>query len=167
LVEREKNISGTFRIFKMLQDQNLDFDIVIAGGEGEELNTAKKLAEQLKLSNITLTGNLQPEKISELMQSSSALVLFSNYEGMPVVALEALSCGVPVFATKVGQLPFIIKKEFGVLVDKGTEEEAVNALQRLFQNKYSFNFKAMHEFVLHHASYEAVGKQMNEFYKNL
>jgi glycosyltransferase involved in cell wall biosynthesis len=167
LVEKEKNISGTFRIFKKLQDQNLDFDIVIAGGDGSELAAAKKLAEHLKLKNISFTGNLHPEKISELMRGGSALVLFSNYEGMPVVALEALSCGLPVFATKVGQLPFIIKEEFGVLVDKGNEEEAVRALEKLFQKKYAFNSKAMHDSVLHYASYEAVGKQMNEFYKDL
>lgn len=101
------------------------------------------------------------------MQKSSALVLFSNYEGMPAVVLEALSCGLPVFATKVGQLPFIIKEEFGVLVDKGEEDEAVKALEKFFQNKYIFNSKDMHDFVVKHASYEAVGKQMNEFYKTL
>lgn len=167
LVEKEKNISGTLRIFKKLQDQDLDFDIVIAGGDGNELSNAKKLSEQLNLKNITFTGNLHPEKISELMRSSSALVLFSHYEGMPVVALEALSCGLPVFATKVGQLPFIIKEEFGVLVDKGAEEEAMKALEKLFENKYKFDPKAMHDFILHYASYEAVGKQMNEFYKAL
>ncbi len=165
LVEKEKNINGTFRIFKKLQDQDLDFDILIAGGDGNELSTAKKLSEQLNLKNITFSGNLHPEKVSELMRNSSALVLFSNYEGMPAVALEALSCGLPVFATKVGQLPFIIKEEFGVLIDKGAEEEAVKALEKLFQNKYKFDSKAMHDFVLQYASYEAVGKQMNEFYK--
>lgn len=167
LVEKEKNISGTFRVFKKLQDQNLDFDIVIAGGDGNELSYAKKLAEQLNLKNISFTGNLPPEKISELMQKSSALVLYSNYEGMPVVALEALSCGLPVFATKVGQLPFMIRDEFGVLVEKGNEDELVGALKKLFTTQYSFNSNTMHEFVVKNASYEAVGKQMNEFYKDL
>lgn len=167
LVEREKNISGTFKTFKKLQDQNLDFDIVIAGGDGAELNSAKELAGQLKLKNISFTGNLPPEKISELMQTSSALVLFSNYEGMPVVALEALSCGLPVFCTRVGQLPFFIREEFGVSVEKGNENEMVDVLKKLCNGKCSFNPTAMHEFVVKHASYEAVGKQMNEFYKAL
>ncbi|MBK7666421.1 MAG: glycosyltransferase [Sphingobacteriaceae bacterium] len=167
LVEKEKNISGTFRVFKKLQEQNLDFDIVIAGGDGNELSSAKKLAEDIKLKNISFTGNLTPEKISELMQKSSALVLFSNYESMPVVTLEALSCGLPVFCTKVGQLPFMIRDEFGVLVEKGNEEELTDTLKKLFSKQYSFNSTAMHEFVVKNASFEAVGKQMNEFYKDL
>ena len=167
LVEKEKNISGTFNVIKKLQDQNLDFDIEIAGGAGDGLANAKNLANKLNLKNITFTGELPPEKISELMQKSSALVLFSNYEGMPVVALEALSCGLPVFGTNVGQLPFMIREEFGVLVEKGNEGEFADALKKLFTNSYNFNSTAMHEFVVKNASYEAVGKQMNEFYKAL
>jgi glycosyltransferase involved in cell wall biosynthesis len=167
LVEKEKNISGTLRVFKKLQEQNLDFDIVIAGGAGDGLLNAKNLANKLNLKNITFTGELPPEKISELMQKSSALVLFSNYEGMPVVALEALSCCLPVFATKVGQLPFMIRDEFGVLIENGNEDELVGALKKLFNKEYNFDSAAMHEFIVKNASYEAVGKQMNEFYRNL
>jgi len=167
LVEKEKNISGTFRVLKKLQENKFDFDIIIAGGSGNELEAAKKMAEQIKLSNITFVGNLPPEKISELMQSSSALILFSNYEGMPVVALEALSCGLPVFATKTGQLPGIIKDEFGVLVEKGNEEQMFSVLKKAIWKEYNFNQKAMHDFVQQHASYEAVGKQMNDYYKEV
>ena len=167
LVEKEKNISGTFRVIKKLQDRNLEFDFIVAGGDGNELVATKKLAEQLKLNNITFTGNLPSEKISELMQKCRALILFSHYEGMPVVALEALSCGLPVFASKVGQLPSMIKQEFGVLVNEGDERELLEALEKLFSKSNNFNSTAMRDFVLHNASYEAVGKQMNEFYKNL
>jgi glycosyltransferase involved in cell wall biosynthesis len=167
LVEKEKNVSGTFRIFKELQEQNLDFDIVIAGGSGAELHSAKKLAEQLQLKNISFTGETTLEKIAELMQSSNALILFSNYEGMPVVTLEALSCGLPVFATNVGQLPQMIRGEFGVLTDVGNESQMIEALKKLFSREYNFDHKSMHEFVQQHASFEAVGKQMNDFYKEI
>ena len=167
LVEREKNISGTFKVLKKLQDAGYDFDLVVAGGEGVELYNAKKLAQELKMSNIKFTGNLPPEKIAGLMQQSGALVLFSNFEGMPVVALEALSCGLPVFATKVGQLPFIIKEEFGDLCDAGDTKEMYHLLESYFEGKYKFNAQAMRQFVLQYASYEAVGKQMNEYYKEV
>lgn len=167
LVEKEKNISGTFKVFKKLQEQGLDFDIVIAGGSGAELDNARKLAEQLKIKNINFTGNLPPEKVSELMQASSALVLFSNYEGMPVVVLEAMSSGLPVIASNVGQLPQIIKNEFGVLVERGKEEQMTEALKKLLSAQYHFNSAAMHDFVIKHASYEAVGKQMNDYYKEV
>jgi glycosyltransferase involved in cell wall biosynthesis len=167
LVEKEKNISGTFRVIKKLRDNNHNFNFIVAGGSGNELEVAKKIAQQIKSDNITFTGNLPPEKISELMQQSNALVLFSHYEGMPAVALEAMSCGLPVFASRVGQLPFMTNDGFRVLVNEGNEEELFKALEKLFSNSYNFNTTGMREFVLQHASYEAVGKQMNEYYKTL
>lgn len=167
LVEREKNISGTFQVFKKLQEQQLDFDIVVAGGSGTEFSNARKLAAQLQLKNITFTGSLPPEKISELMQKSTALILFSNYEGMPVVVLEAMSCGLPVLVSRVGQLPFIIRNEYGVLVDKGNKSQMIEAIRKLFSGEYKFEPEGMRKFVELHASYEVVGRQMNDFYETI
>jgi L-malate glycosyltransferase len=167
LVEREKNISGTFKVLKKLQDAGYDFNLVVAGGDGVDLYNAKKLAGELKLHNVKFAGNLPPEKIAELMQQSGALILFSNFEGMPVVALEALSCGLPVFATKVGQLPFIIKEEFGGLCDAGDPKEMYQLLENYFEGKYKFNSQAMRQFIMQYASYDAVGKQMNGYYKEV
>jgi glycosyltransferase involved in cell wall biosynthesis len=167
LVEREKNITGTFKVLKKLQDDGYDFDLVVAGGEGEDLDKAKKNASDIKLNNVQFTGNLPPEKVAELMQQSGALILFSNFEGMPVVALEALSCGLPVFATKVGQLPFIVKEEFGDLCDAGDSKEMYQLLENYFEGKYKFNSQAMRQFIMQYASYEAVGKQMNDYYKEV
>jgi glycosyltransferase involved in cell wall biosynthesis len=121
----------------------------------------------LHLKNVQFTGNLAPERIAALMQQSDALVLFSHFDGMPVVALEALSCGLPVLATKVGQLPFIIKEEFGLMCDAGDEHEMLQVLEDFFEGKYKFNPEAMRQFILQYASYDAVGKQMNDLYKEI
>lgn len=164
LVEREKNISGTLKALKALQDKGFDFDTVIAGGEGEELSKAKQLAKQFGLKHIEFTGVLSPDKIALQMQSASALILFSHFEGMPVVVLEAISCGLPVIASKVGQLPYMITNEFGVLVDVNNEAQLLKALEAVCSNSTNFNKAAMREFVLKHASYEAVGKQLSDFY---
>ncbi len=167
LVEREKNITGTFRVLKKLHDKNYKFTLDIIGGSEETIAAAKAYAASLNLQNIHFFGPLPPEKISWHMQQSNALVLFSHYEGMPVVALEALSCGLPVVATKVGQLPHIITEKTGTLVETDNEEQMFNALENLFSNKNNFDPKAMRDFILQNASYEAVGKQFWEFYKDL
>ena len=106
----------------------------------------------------------KPDVVARYMQQSTALVLFSHFEGMPVVVLEALSCGLPVFASKVGQLPNIITSEFGVLVDVNNQNQLISALEKLFQSEYQFNSAAMRDYVIKHASFYAVGKQMNDFY---
>lgn len=167
LVDREKNIAGTFRVIKKLQNKGYEFDLIIVGGSEETISAAKESAKTLQLKNINFLGSLPPEKVSALMQQCDALVLFSFFEGMPVVALEALSCGLPVIASKVGHLPFLINDSFGKLVDVANDEQMFIALENLILYKYNFDPAAMREFILKHASNEAVGKQLWEYYKAL
>lgn len=164
LVEREKNISGTFEVVKSLQDKGYDFDFVVIGGDGEELNIAKQVAANFNLKNIVFTGVLAPQKVAEHMQQSSALLLFSNYEGMPVVVLEALACGLPVFASKVGQLPFMITDEMGALINPKDKSGLISVIEKLFIGDYKFKPEVMRDFILKHASSDAVGKKMHSFY---
>ena len=73
---------------------------------------------QLNLSAnaIQFTGMLPYEEVARLMRNSDAFVLFSLYENMPCVVLEALCCGLPVITSDVGGLKEVINQENGVLV---------------------------------------------------
>jgi glycosyltransferase involved in cell wall biosynthesis len=98
------------------------------------------------------------------MNRCHALLLFSYFEGMPVVALEALACGLPVFASEVGQLPYIIQEGFGKLVKPNHTHEFSEQLALFMQNQLIINSKSMLEFIEQHASYKAVGSQMAKHY---
>ncbi len=163
LVEREKNLTGTFSALKKLQNKGLDFDLIIVGGNDDSITQTKQLQKQIGLTNISYKGHQSPEKISDLMNQCHALLLFSHFEGMPVVALEALACGLPLFASEVGHLPQMISNDFGKLAN--TVEEFEKHLENFILGNYSFNPEAMHQFILNHASFEAVGKQLFDFYK--
>mgnify|MGYP001264896575 CR=1 FL=1 len=102
--------------------------------------------------------------VKVLMNQCHALLLYSHFEGMPVVALEALACGLPVFASEVGHLPNIIRSEFGTLCEKNNSELFAEQLETIFTGKHSFDEKAMRDFVIQNASAEAVGKQLYNSY---
>ncbi|MBA3681137.1 MAG: glycosyltransferase [Bacteroidetes bacterium] len=164
LVEREKNISGTLRVSKKLQAAGNDFDLVIIGGEEELVSYYKKEATQLQLKNITFTGKKTQAEIAIYMQQAQALILFSNYEGMPVVVLEALATGLPVFATKVGQLPNMITNEFGKLVAVKDEATLEKELDLFLKGNTKFDSQKMIEFISQNASQEIVGKKLAGLY---
>ncbi len=165
LVEREKNLHGTFLALKLLQQKHFEFDVLIVGGNTENTEALKQFQNSIGLNNITYKGVQNANTISELMNQSHALLLFSHYEGMPVVALEALACGIPVFATSVGALPEIIQDDFGKLVSINNEKEIAHLLENFLLNKFSFNEDKMQSFIQKNASVDAVGNKMFEFYK--
>jgi len=62
------------------------------------------------LDNTVLIGRVNPKIINRYYYASDLLILPSHTEGLPNVILEALSCGLPVVATPVGEIPNLISK---------------------------------------------------------
>lgn len=166
LVEKEKNISQTFEALKNIEKSGQLFELIIIGGNEETINEAKKLQEKLQLHNITYLGQQPKEVISEYMNKCHALLLFSNFEGMPVVVLEALACELPVICSNVGHIPDIIDPDMGIVVNKNNVTELTQGLENFLSGKHKFDTNKMRAFILKNASYNSVGLQMFEHYKH-
>lgn len=68
--------------------------------------------------------------------SSSILVMSSNYEGFPMVMIEAMACGVPVvsFAFKCGPKDIIRHQENGLIVPEGDVVALAKALSFMMKD---------------------------------
>ena len=167
LVEKEKNINGTLHVMQKLQAKNYKFQFIIVGGTTTNVNFYKEKAERLGLKNIFFVGEKTQQEVSRYMQNTDALILFSNYEGMPVVVLEALASGLPVFASNVGQLPNIINNDFGRLVPVNNESALEKYLEEFLNTNLKFDSDKMIEFIHTNASKEAVGKKLADYYTDV
>lgn len=80
--------------------------------------------------NIRYVGKLAKEELFALMRKSSALVFPSIwYEGMPLTIIEAFACGLPVIASRLGTMEYMItQNENGLLFACGNEQEFQAAL---------------------------------------
>lgn len=67
----------------------------------------------------------------EFLNSLDVFVLSSLWEGLPVVAMEAMTCGVPVVSTRVGGVEEIVDESTGLLCPPDDEEALANAIARL------------------------------------
>lgn len=76
-------------------------------------------------ANITYVGSLKKEDLMRLMQQCTALVFPSIwYEGMPLTIIEAFACGLPVLATKLGAMEYMVTPgEDGLLFEAGNAQE--------------------------------------------
>lgn len=84
-------------------------------GDGPQLEASFERAERLGLSDsVTFVG--EQADVAGFLRHADALLLTSESESFGVAALEAMSCGVPVFAYDVGGLAEVVGDDCGVLV---------------------------------------------------
>ncbi len=104
-------------------------------GDGELKEQLKGLISKLKLDQqielIAPTKNIETEYLN-----GSIFVMSSRYEGLPMVLLEAASCGLPLisFDCPCGPAEVIQSEWNGLLVDPEQIELLAKAINRLIEN---------------------------------
>lgn len=164
--DEQKNIAGLLRVVKSLSEKRNDFHFTFVG-DGEDFGSLKGEVVKLEIpkQSITFTGLLEGEPLAETMAKADALVLFSNYENMPVVINESLVLGVPVFSTDVGGIAEMINSQNGILVDPRDEKGLFKALNNFLDNKFSFDSGAIREGSRKKFSPETIGKYLLDIYQ--
>lgn len=93
----------------------------------------KDLQKRFNSSSIIFTGTRND--IPDLYHCMDIFVLPSFTEGLPMVILEAMASSLPVVATRVGEVPALIKdKENGLIVKPGDEDDLKESLLYLLKN---------------------------------
>jgi glycosyltransferase involved in cell wall biosynthesis len=112
-------VKGTASLIKAasMMDRSL---ILVCVGEGPLRKRMVELAESLGMGGRAMFPGQRPHgEIPLWMNAADVFCLPSIREGRPNVILEAMSCGVPVAASKVGGIPEIMSKTCGALFAPG------------------------------------------------
>jgi glycosyltransferase involved in cell wall biosynthesis len=123
------------KAIKNLADKKVPFKLKIIGiGEDEKL--LKDYVKNNKLDNfVSFLGKLTGRQLIEQYKSAHLFVLTSLAEGMPNTVLEAWGAKLPVIATKVGSLPYLINPKNGYLVESSDDEQLTEAIIKIVNNK--------------------------------
>lgn len=80
-------------------------------GDGSERQELENLANELGLSDaVEFLGQISEKtKVRDALWSSKVFILSSDYEGLPLSAIEAMACGLPVISTDVGGMTDIVR----------------------------------------------------------
>jgi len=164
LVDAHKNISGILRVWKKISDRNPAVHLTL-GGDGP-IEHWKKQAESMgiRLESIDFFGEISWEEVAQKMESSHALLLFSNYENLPCVIVEAFACGLPVISTRVGGISEHINSERGMLVERGDEEAFAHAIETMAANIHQYDKAALRAYAQKNFSNEAVAAAFLQLY---
>ena len=104
--------------------------VFLVVGKGPDLNNVQKRIQQLGIeNNFRLTGFVRDEELPFYYNAADFFVLPSKSgEGLPLVALEAMACGLPVIATNVGGISEILMEDYGKLVPSNQPELLAKAI---------------------------------------
>lgn len=139
-----KRLDRIARSLALLKREGCVFKWICVGG-GEDLEKLKALSHSLGLDgNVHFTGSLTQSDIRKLYSKTSANVFVqaSEYEGVPLAIMEAMSASIPVVATRVGGVPEIVQDgENGLLIDKNFSDEELAHAIRFFLDEPRPDFR--------------------------
>tara|TARA_Y100000590_G_scaffold64799_4_gene69922 strand:- start:608 stop:1816 length:1209 start_codon:yes stop_codon:yes gene_type:complete len=114
--------------------------LIIVGGDpdaDEEIIRLKQIILALRMeSSISFIGAVDQQELPLYYNASDVLVIPSYYESFGLVALEAMACGIPVIASRVGGLPTTVKdSKTGYLVPWRCPDPFADKLQIILNNQ--------------------------------
>ena len=132
---KQKNFSSLLRSWKIVHQKHADWILEI-WGDGTERNHLEQMTVELQLQGSARIMGVTDYVFSKMAQAS-VFVLSSLYEGLPLVVLEAMSCGLPVvsYACPCGPKDIITEGKDGYLVPTGDEERLAEKICFLIEHE--------------------------------
>lgn len=139
----QKNYASLIRAFKNVAEKHPDWILEIYGDGPQEVKL-KSLITQLNLEKHVFLKGFS-SNVKEVITNASIFALSSVFEGLPLVIVEAMACGLPVvsYTCPCGPNDIITDKKDGFLVNVNDEKTLANKINTLIE-------------------YEALRKQMSD-----
>ena len=123
----QKRFDLLLETFRRVADRVPGARLVISG-EGRLRSDLDALRRRLGLEDAVSFSGFRRD-IARVLAACDCLVMSSDFEGLPMVALEAMAAARPVVATNVGSLPAMVEHgRTGMLVPKGDVSALAEAL---------------------------------------
>ena len=126
---------------RQLRDAGVEVRVRIVGEGEDEAMLSDRIAATGLGTMVTLDGRLNRAQVIEALDQADLLVAPSvvarngKREGIPVVLMEAMSCGLPVVASRLSGIPELVDDEMsGLLVTPGDSIDLAAAIRRLVED---------------------------------
>jgi glycosyltransferase involved in cell wall biosynthesis len=126
MVEEQKRISMVMEVFLNACAKSPRIEAVFIGDGAGRKHLEEQVRQEALGDRLRFTGRLDAEGVRRELLEAQAIVLMSDYEGLPVALLEAMACGVvPVVRNIRSGIPEVVRhQETGLLVEDDPSEAA-------------------------------------------
>ncbi len=158
-----KNIKGILHTIADVKKKTPDLVFNLVGRNDENpLPSDQKSLSILK--EINVIDHLPHSEMASVLKNSDLFILFSNYENLPCVILEAFSCGVPVVSTNVGGISEYFPSNFGFLIDVKDKVSFEKAILKIYNSELKFSKEEMHQYAIENFGQEAICNSFTKIY---
>lgn len=137
---------------------------------GSDLRPVIEQATELGILDDLLLVGSQPQDLLPLYYAAATVcAVTSRYESFGLVTVEAMACGLPVVATRVGGMKFTVEEGVsGLLVPGGDARAAADALERIITDRqYRATLQVGARQAAIRFSWHTVGAAMLNLYERL
>lgn len=133
-LETQKGLDLFLSAIHLLGRDHPNVTFLIVGGGSQEADL-KDLARRLGVAERVIFTGWRSDAV-DLLQLLDCFVSTSNFEGLPMVLLEAMAFAKPIVATAVGGVPELVEPEFnGLTVGERNPRLVAEALSRLIRDE--------------------------------
>lgn len=129
--EKQKRLSRIINATKKLNKEGYKFRVIFVG-KGTSTNQYKEMSKNIK--NIEFLGAKQNPY--PYLKNSDALLISSEFEGNPVVFVEAKVLNKPIITTDVSDSKSEISEKYGIVVDK-SEKGVYRGMKNFLKNGFN------------------------------
>jgi len=131
-LDKIKGFDLLIKSWKLICEDFKEWNLNIVGSGEEEMHL-KKLCEELEIKNIELIP--QQSNIQKYYMNSSIYIMSSREEGLAMVLLEAMECGLPIVAFDNVSAKFLVKHDKNGLICRiGDIETLAKNIKLLIEN---------------------------------
>lgn len=131
---REKGICELMEAFRHVAQDRPELWLVLVG-EGPLREEVRSAAVEHGLSHrVFLPGGVEHREVATWLRACDVFTLPSHAEGLPMVVLEAMACGLPVVASRVGGMPEVVDESVGSMVPPQNVDRLAKALSALLED---------------------------------
>jgi glycosyltransferase involved in cell wall biosynthesis len=134
---------GYLELFRAIanynQLNNLQVYVVgSASAEGDDFQVLQSELKKLGIEIVHFVGSRPQSELPQWFNAADLFCLFSHSEGCPNVVMEALACGLPIVATRVGAIPDMVQEgRDGYLVSGYDLDEMSKMLDLCLKRKWN------------------------------
>ena len=133
-----KGLPLLLRVWREIRKDHSDVYLLLVGTGGLDIhNCENELREYVSTHGLDTSVHFAGavHNVNEYLQAADIFVFPTEREAFGISVIEAMACGLPVIATRVGGVRDIIHhNQDGVLIDTGNSKQLEQALELLFEN---------------------------------